>query len=42
MCCINRKGKIITPTGQDTLELGDIVVIVTTSKGIRDLRDIVR
>ena len=42
VCCINRKGKIITPTGQDTLELGDIVVIVTTSKGIRDLRDIVR
>ncbi len=42
VCCINRKGKIITPTGQDTLEIGDIVVIVTTAKGIRDLRDIVR
>ena len=42
VCCINRRGKIITPTGQDTLEIGDIVVIVTTAKGIRDLGDIVR
>ena len=42
ICSINRKGRIITPTGQDTIEEGDVVVIVTTGKGIRDLRDIVR
>jgi trk system potassium uptake protein TrkA len=42
VCSINRKGKIITPTGQDTIEVGDIVVVVTTHKGIRDLGDIVR
>ena len=42
ICCINRRGRIITPTGQDTIEVGDIVVIVTASKGIRDLGDIVR
>jgi trk system potassium uptake protein TrkA len=42
VCAINRGGKIITPTGQDTIEDGDIVVIVTTRTGIRDLNDIVR
>jgi trk system potassium uptake protein TrkA len=42
VCSINRKGKIITPTGQDTIQVGDIVVVVTTHKGIRDLGDIVR
>ena len=42
VCSINRKGRIITPTGHDTIEVGDVVVIVTTGKGIRDLRDIVR
>ena len=38
---ITRAGKILTPTGQDTIEPGDIVVIITTSLGIRDLSDIV-
>ena len=42
VCSINRQGKIITPTGQDTILEGDIVVVVTTHKGIRDLGDIVR
>jgi trk system potassium uptake protein TrkA len=42
VCSINRKGRIITPTGQDTIQVGDIVVVVTTHKGIRDLGDIVR
>lgn len=42
ICSINRRGKIITPTGQDSIQEGDIVVLVTTHKGIRDLGDIVR
>lgn len=42
VCSINRHGRIITPTGQDTIEEGDIVVIVTTRRGVRDLGDIVR
>lgn len=42
VCSINRRGKIITPTGQDCFQIGDIVVVVTTHKGIRDLKDIVR
>ena len=42
VCAINRRGRIIAPTGQDTIEEGDIVVIVTTRKGIGDLSDVVR
>lgn len=42
ICAINRGGSILTPTGQDAIEVGDIVVIVTTRKGIGDLDDIVR
>lgn len=41
VCAINRRGRVMVPTGQDTIEEGDIVVIVTTQKGIRDLGDIV-
>ncbi len=37
--CINRKGNIITPGGQDTIEVGDTVV-VATSQGFHDLKDI--
>ena len=42
VCSITRKGRILTPTGQDTIEEGDIVVIITTTLGIRDLSDIIR
>ncbi len=42
ICCINRKGKIITPGGQDTIEVGDTVVVVTTNAGFHDLRDILK
>ncbi|MCI8280939.1 MAG: Trk system potassium transporter TrkA [Lachnospiraceae bacterium] len=40
--CINRRGKIIIPGGQDSLEQGDTVVVVTTNKGFHDLRDILK
>lgn len=42
VACINRKGIIITPGGQDYIMLGDTVVIVTTSQGFHDLKDILR
>ena len=42
VACINRQGRIITPSGKDTLELGDTVVVVTTNTGLSDLRDILR
>lgn len=38
--CINRKGKIIIPNGQDHIQAGDTVIIVTTNKGLKDLNDI--
>jgi trk system potassium uptake protein TrkA len=38
--CINRKDKIIIPSGQDTIQVGDTVIIVTTNPGLNDLNDI--
>ncbi len=37
---INRNGKILTPSGKDTIEPGDTVIVVTTAKGLNDLDDI--
>lgn len=37
---INRMGKIITPKGQDKIEVGDTVIVVTTVKGLKDIKDI--
>ena len=39
---INRSGKIIIPTGTDSIEVGDSVMIVTKNKGFTTLTDIVR
>ncbi|MGN0437350.1 MAG: Trk system potassium transporter TrkA [Lachnospiraceae bacterium] len=40
VCSIVRNGKIITPSGKDTIETGDTVIIVTTNKGLTDIKDI--
>ena len=40
VACINRNGKIIIPNGQDTIEIGDTVIIVTTKSGLNDINDI--
>lgn len=37
---INRRGRIITPRGSDTIEVGDTVIIVTSLKGFDDITDI--
>lgn len=42
VACINRKGRIITPRGKDTIEAGDTVIIVTTHAGLNDLGDILK
>ncbi len=43
VCAINRKGKIIIPKGQDCIQEGDSVVIITTDCGAyKDIRDIVK
>lgn len=40
IACINRKGKIITPHGKDTILAKDTVIVVTTHKGSKDISDI--
>ena len=42
IACINRKGVVITPGGQDSIQIGDTVVVVTTNQGFNDLKDILR
>lgn len=42
ICCINRNGNIIIPTGKDSIQEGDTVIVVTTNEGLKDLNDIVK
>lgn len=37
---INRNGRIIIPSGQDCIKVGDTVMIVTTHTGFNDILDI--
>ena len=37
-----RKRQIIIPGGNDTLEVGDSVVVVTMSQGLEDLEEILK
>ena len=40
VCCLKREGTVRIPRGQDSIQIGDNVIIVTTHKGLRDIRDI--
>lgn len=40
VCCLTRHGVVSIPRGQDTIQIGDNVIIVTTHKGLRDICDI--
>ena len=40
--CISRHGKLIMPGGNDTIELGDRVIVITKHKGLSDLKDILK
>ena len=42
VACINRNGKIRSPRGKDVIEAGDRVIIVTTTTGLNDLKDILK
>lgn len=42
ICSIIRKGKTITPRGQDMIKVGDQVIVVTTNSGLKDICDILR
>lgn len=40
--CITRNGMIHIPRGQDSIQVGDNVVVVTSIKGLNDIRDILK
>lgn len=42
ICSINHKGNICTAGGQSVIWAGDTVVLVTTTTGFKDIRDILR
>lgn len=42
IACINRRGSIIIPSGQDCIRVGDTVIIVTTHTGFNDIENILR
>lgn len=40
IACINRNGKILFPRGQDTIEAGDGMIVITKHTGFGDASDI--
>jgi trk system potassium uptake protein TrkA len=40
VACIIRENEVIIPNGNDTIKLGDNVIVVTTHKNFDDLTDI--
>ncbi|MFQ9516575.1 MAG: Trk system potassium transporter TrkA [Eubacterium sp.] len=40
--CITHKGKVTIPNGQSVIEVGDTVILITTTTGLHDIRDAVR
>ena len=42
VCCIVRGNQVITPSGRDSIQLNDTVIIVTTHKGLLDISDILK
>lgn len=42
LCNIVRKGRFIVPSGQDSIQEGDTVIVVTTHKGLNDIEDILQ
>ncbi len=42
IACIIHNGHVITPKGQDMIEVGDTVIVITTTTGLGDIKDILR
>ena len=40
LCAISRNSRIIIPRGQDTIQVGDSVVVITSTLGLKDINDI--
>ena len=39
---INRNGRIIIPSGSDSIKVGDSVVVVTKHTGFKDIKDVLK
>ena len=39
---INRNGRIIIPSGSDSIKVGDSVVVVTKHTGFNDIKDVLK
>lgn len=42
IACIHRRGRVIIPGGSDRINSGDTVIVVTTNKGFKDIKDILQ
>ena len=42
IACINRKSKIIIPNGKDRILKGDTVIVISQSKRLNDIKDILQ
>lgn len=40
IACITRRGRVIIPKGEDTIEPDDYVIVVTTQKGLKSIDDV--
>lgn len=40
IACITRRGRVIIPKGEDTIEQDDFVIVVTTQKGLQTIDDV--
>ena len=41
ICCISRGSYVIIPGGNDSIEVGDSVIVVTTKKGLNDIDEMI-
>ncbi len=42
VACIIRGRRVMIPRGKDSMQVGDFVVVVTTTLGIRDIQEVIR
>lgn len=40
--CITHRGQVTIPKGQSVIEVGDTVIVITTTTGLHDIRDVVK
>lgn len=40
--CITHRGQVTIPKGQSVIEVGDTVIVITTTTGLHDIRDVIK